>query len=310
MDAVRAKFATIRAWAVSAVGEEVTPGIGGISLPIPDRDGRPLASIGGAVLVDRSDAPFRGRTPDPLQKAVAFLRRRAGPTSLPEPDDVRRRHDRTPSGKEPKTMSTDIQEAQGFRDRNEIRDLIENWVVWRDAGHWDRFRTVWHPDGVMMATWTQGTGEEFIEASIDGWNRGASILRFLGDQSIDIAGDRAISQAEMAISQRGMVDGSECAIVFTERFYDVLEKRDGRWGIALRQPIYEEDAIFPVDPSNPPDLDPAKLARFPVGYRHPAYLQEQVGYAIRTDMPGLKGPEVEDLYVRGATWLAGEEARP
>ena len=24
-------------------------------------------------------------------------------------------------------------------DRLAIRDLIENWVVWRDAGDWDRF---------------------------------------------------------------------------------------------------------------------------------------------------------------------------
>jgi hypothetical protein len=31
-------------------------------------------------------------------------------------------------------------------DRLAIRDLIENWVVWRDAGDWERFRTVWHDD--------------------------------------------------------------------------------------------------------------------------------------------------------------------
>ena len=29
-------------------------------------------------------------------------------------------------------------------DRLAIRDLIENWVPWRDAGEWERFRTVWH----------------------------------------------------------------------------------------------------------------------------------------------------------------------
>ncbi len=37
-------------------------------------------------------------------------------------------------------------------DRRDIRELLENWVVWRDAGLWDRFRTVWHDDGIMMAT--------------------------------------------------------------------------------------------------------------------------------------------------------------
>ncbi len=29
-------------------------------------------------------------------------------------------------------------------DRLAIRDLVENWVVWRDAGDWERFATVWH----------------------------------------------------------------------------------------------------------------------------------------------------------------------
>ena len=38
-------------------------------------------------------------------------------------------------------------------DRLEIRALIENWVLWRDARLWDRFRTVWHSDGQMWATW-------------------------------------------------------------------------------------------------------------------------------------------------------------
>jgi hypothetical protein len=38
-------------------------------------------------------------------------------------------------------------------DRLAIRDLIENWAAWRDAGDWDRFKTVWHDDGWMSATW-------------------------------------------------------------------------------------------------------------------------------------------------------------
>ena len=39
----------------------------------------------------------------------------------------------------------------GVRDnRQAIRDLLENWVVWRDAGAWERFRTVWHEEGRMV----------------------------------------------------------------------------------------------------------------------------------------------------------------
>ena len=44
---------------------------------------------------------------------------------------------------------------------------------------------------------------------------------------------------------------------------------------------------------------------FPEGYRHLAYLQSQIGYKIKMDMPGLKNTQVEALYRRGTNWLSG-----
>jgi hypothetical protein len=195
---------------------------------------------------------------------------------------------------------------QDERDGRAIRDLIENWAIWRDAGDWNRFRTVWHDDGWMNATWKQGTAEEFITASIEGWNRGVSILHFLGGTSIDLSADRAIAQTKMTISQRSDVHGVLCDVVCTGRFYDFLERRRGRWGMVVRQPIYEKDRIDPVDPSASLKLDDNLLSQFPVGYRHLAYLQSQIGYPVKKDMPGLRGPEVEALYARGQRWLHGE----
>jgi hypothetical protein len=190
-------------------------------------------------------------------------------------------------------------------DRDEIRDLIENWALWRDAGDWERFRTVWHDDGVMNATWFQGSRDDFIRVSREGFERGVRILHFLGGTSLDVAGDRAIAQTKMTISQRGPIEGVVCDIVCTGRFYDFLERRGGRWGLVVRQPIYEKDRADPVDPAARLELDPELLARFPDGYRHLAYVQTQIGYAVKPDMPGLTGPEVEALYARGAAWLAG-----
>jgi hypothetical protein len=190
-------------------------------------------------------------------------------------------------------------------DRDAIRDLVENWVLWRDAGDWERFRTVWHDDGTMMATWFQGPADEFISVSREGFERGVRILHFLGGSSIELSGERAIAQTKMTISQRGAVEGVECDVVCTGRFYDFLERRDGRWGLVLRQPIYEKDRVDPVDPAARLELDPQLLARFPEGYRHLAYVQTQIGYPVKDDMPGLIGPEVEALYARGAAWLAG-----
>jgi SnoaL-like domain len=191
------------------------------------------------------------------------------------------------------------------QDRLAIRALVENWAVWRDAGDWERFATCWHEDGYMMATWCQAPAAEFIAASKAGWAKGVSILHFLGGHSADVNGNRAISQTKMTISQRAEVHGVLVDVVCTGRFNDFLEKRRGKWGVALRQPIYEKDRMDPVSPSARLELDPALLAKFPEGYRHLAYLQTQIGYAVKTDMPGLKGPEVEALYARGKRWLAG-----
>ena len=190
-------------------------------------------------------------------------------------------------------------------DRLSIRQLVEDWVVYRDAGDWARFRGVWHDDGRMMATWFQGPVDDFIRVSREGFERGVSILHFLGGCAVDVAGDRAIAQTKMTISQRGLVHGIACDIVCTGRFYDFFERRAGRWGLVLRQPIYEKDRLDPLDPAARLALDPARLAGFPEGYRHLAYVQTELGFTVKRDMPGLKGTEVEALYQRGARWLAG-----
>lgn len=195
---------------------------------------------------------------------------------------------------------------QQLLDRLAIRDLVENWAVWRDAGDWERFATVWHDEGWMSATWFQGPARDFMRVSQEGFAKGVRILHFLGGTSIDLAGERAIAQTKMTISQRALVHDVLCDVVCTGRFYDFLEKRQGQWGIVRRQPIYEKDRIDPVDPAATLRLDQQALAALPEGYRHLAYMQELIGYKVKRDMPGLIGPEVEKLYGEGQDWLAGK----
>ena len=200
-----------------------------------------------------------------------------------------------------------------LQDELQIRRLLERWVVWRDAGDWDRFATVWHPDGVMMATWFQGPFADFVRVTREGWDKGVSILHRLGGSAIDVVGERAIAQTKMTISQRGLVDSVGtthagpvlCDVVCTGRFYDFVQRHEGEWKLLHRQPIYEKDRIDPVDPTARLTLDAAVLAAFPEGYRHLAYIQTRIGYQVKLDMPMLKGPQVQALYQRGARWLAG-----
>jgi hypothetical protein len=196
--------------------------------------------------------------------------------------------------------------VDGMTQKLRVREVVESWAVWRDAGDWERFRTCWHDDGWMMATWFQGPADKFIEVSRAGFEKGVSILHFLGGCSVDLSGARAIAQTKMTISQRASIDGVLCDVVCTGRFYDFLEERQERWGVVLRQPIYEKDRLDPLDPSARLTLDKDLLAEFPEGYRHLAYLQSKIGFTVKRDMPGLKGPEVARLYARGAAWLAGK----
>lgn len=196
-----------------------------------------------------------------------------------------------------------------LHDRLAIIEVVNNWVLWSDSGDWQRFATVWHDDGWMTATWFQGPATEFQKARRAGFERGVSIIHFLGGTSVDVAGERAIAQTKMTINQRATVDGITVDAVCMGRFYDFFERRHGRWAIVRRQPIYEKDRLDPVTPGAKLTLDETLLASFPEGYKHLGYLQTKAGFNVRQGLPGLRGPEVATLYAEGARWLAGS-AKP
>jgi hypothetical protein len=199
-------------------------------------------------------------------------------------------------------MGTDVELRQ---DKADIREVLENWIIFRDSALWEKFKTVWHDDGYMMATWFQGTAQEFIKVSQAGFERGVSIMHFLGGSNIELVGNRAITMTKMTISQRAPVHDVVVDVLCSGRFYDFFEKRDGKWAIVLRRLFYEKDRMDPVDPSQTVKLEQDLLNSFPIGYRHLAYLQTKAGFTLKKDMPGLRGPEADALYAHGANWLKG-----
>lgn len=204
-------------------------------------------------------------------------------------------------------MSADTQ-ANALLDRLAIRELVEGWLVHRDAQDWEKFLGVWHDGGFTMTTWGgKASPQDFVKAASKGYAQGDRMLHSAGGMAADVNGNRAISQSKFRIMQRGPVNGVLCDVTCIGRNYDFFEKRDGRWGLVVRQPIYERDGIVPVDPNETVRLDPDELARFPEGYARLALLQEGLGYTIKPDMPVLEGAEVEALRAAGAKWLAGEE---
>lgn len=192
-----------------------------------------------------------------------------------------------------------------IRDRLAIREVIESWAIWRDSGDFERLRTCFHHDGRMNATWFQGTADEFIARARDTFSRGGLSCHALGAISIDVVGDRAVAQTRLTLTSRDTIEGVVCDITCVGRFYDLFERRAGRWAIAERRLAYEKDRADPVVPGTAVAFDQTLLEAFPLGYRHLAYAQTRRGLAVYRDLPGLRGPAIEALYARGSAWLAG-----
>ena len=196
---------------------------------------------------------------------------------------------------------------QQFIDIMQIRDKIERWAVYRDSFMWDKFRTVWHPDGIMTATWTEGPFEDFIKITEEGLKHGLNIMHILGGSAVEVNGDRATSLTKFMILQRASLDGILCDVTCYARHYDLWEKRDGKWGLVYRATIADKDRVDPVNNTDKLVLDQAILDQFPVEYRHLAYLQTKVGYNVNKDCPRLSGGKaLEALYARGEKWLGGD----
>ena len=61
-----------------------------------------------------------------------------------------------------------------------IRAIVEDWVVFRDSGLYDRLLDLWHEDGRMMTTWAQVSAADFVARSKEAFDRGSAVQHFLG----------------------------------------------------------------------------------------------------------------------------------
>ena len=189
-------------------------------------------------------------------------------------------------------------------DRTAIASLVQDWVVFRDSGDWERLRVIWGASGTMSATWFRGSADEFIALSRRAFGAPVpAVLHMLGGIAVDVRGDRAVSQAKMTISARATVHDTPCEVTCWGRFYDLRQIEDGAWKLAERAVIYERDRLDALNGAPFPPLDAAVLETFPPGYRHLAYVQQANGASVISGLPGLTGAAVDALYANGRRWL-------
>lgn len=199
---------------------------------------------------------------------------------------------------------TTSQAMQTLLDQAEIAQLERDWGLWRDTWRWDKLRDLYAPDARMTTTWMDGTAAEFLAAVIQSAKKGNRGQHFIGASSIAVNGERAIAETRLVLMMRAVLEGIEVDVSCHGRVHDRLVRHDGRWRILRRVPIYEKDRIDSVIPGATIELDPAKLALHPEGYRHLAYMQTLRGDRIVPNLIAPNSPEQARLYAEGDAWLA------
>jgi hypothetical protein len=188
-------------------------------------------------------------------------------------------------------------------DRAAIREAIENWGLYRDAGRWEELRALYRADATMQTSWFDGSAAQFVERSMESARRGTRVQHFIGAATIKVNGNKAIAESRMVILLRAALHGIEVDVTCHARFYDRFVRSAASWQINKRVPIYEKDRLDSVNPGSVPVLDQAQLARYPEGYRHLAYLQSSGGRPVTPDLHVADGPWLARLYADGSSWL-------
>jgi len=190
-----------------------------------------------------------------------------------------------------------------FLEKLSIYEVVQSWALYRDTGDWEGLRSTVHSDAHMTATWFDGSFEDFITAVQASWRKGSKSQHFLGGTVAQINGNKAIAQTRMSIMVRGALDNQVVDITCTGRFYDRVEKRDGKWKILKRNVIYEKDRMDLLDPSAQLTLDPHRLNKYPEGYQHLAYLQSTHGADVSVHLATGSGPALDTLVLEAQEWL-------
>ena len=189
-------------------------------------------------------------------------------------------------------------------DREAILDLISRWAHYRDRLMWDELRGTFWKEGTISISWFDGFFAEFVDASIRMSQEGTVSRHSMALPVITIRGDRATSEAGVAISVRSSKP-VEMDLVSHARFYDMLEKRDGSWRILKRTAIYETDRMDPVHPSSLFWFATLflNLKKYPKSCRHLAFGLEKSGHPLTENVVEDNSNALKVLYAAGARWM-------
>lgn len=194
-----------------------------------------------------------------------------------------------------------------YVDKQACAELIQAWGLARDQGRWADLTATFTPDGEIAISWFRGPFGEFVEHCKKSFAAGVRSKHLIFPASVKVAADRAVAETNAVILVRQSIDGILVDLTSCARFLDRIERRMGRWMIAERTAIYEQDRLDPVEPSPAFEamMKAGEANRFPAPYRYMAFRLLAAGRTLATPIHYDGAAETKELYARYDAWLAG-----
>lgn len=180
-----------------------------------------------------------------------------------------------------------------------ITQIVAGWL-YRDTGRWDDLLRLFHEDGQISVTWFEGPFAEFVRRSRAMGRSDLRTKHLIGVPLIEIVGERAFVETNVMI----LADNVKISVACRQhaRFLDLLECREGVWGIVRRECVYDMGEF--VDQGSGIVVDPVAVRAFPEEYAPLAYVLERSGFPLGRVFPTRGGILEGEIREAAGRWLA------
>lgn len=142
---------------------------------------------------------------------------------------------------------TDADKLQHLIDRAAIQDLLARYAHCVDRRDLESVAACFTPDATYRGSLGEGTIQNALVALRDRMMRYESTMHLLGNQVIEIDGDRATCETYAIAHHRINNNGDRRTLTVGVRYQDQLVRQDSRWMICGRVVHMEwerDDAVF------------------------------------------------------------------
>lgn len=173
----------------------------------------------------------------------------------------------------------------------------------RDRGWWDEMRAAWAEDSHVRVSWYSGSGQGFVDGSIQSKENGTSAKHKLGPIVVRVNGNKAVALLNATICTQFTVNGVEADLDCDTRLIYRAFKMNATWLLTHLDCVYESDRMSATTPGEQLVIDRETLDRYRKSYRCLSFILEQTGKSVNKDLPGDDRPDqVRQLYKEVFAW--------